>query len=442
MNQIYYRNLISGINVKVPLMDGSYCTAINFDNAATTPPFHSVIQQIIKFIPFYASVHRGAGYKCQFCTSMYEKTRKVVAKFVNADLDKSTVIFVSNTTEGLNRLSNIFYEKYKKYVVLSTDMEHHSNDLPWRKYELDYVPVDKYGRITLENLEKKLKEYKGKVKIVTISGASNVTGYRNDIYKAAEIVHKYGAKIIVDGAQLVPHAEVNMRKGENNYIDYLVFSAHKMYAPFGGGALIGPKEELEKLEPDYKGGGTVDFVTHDFVMWADDPLKDEPGTPNAIGAIALGTAIKTLQMLGMKNIEKHENSLVKYALYSLRNIPDLKLYCDKDNEAGHISVISFNIEGVHHEIVAKILSYEFGIAVRTGCFCAEPYVQKLVGITPEQMSDIINEKVDPPGMVRVSLGLYNNQREIDILVYALNKIVRNKQAYIDKYKSIDNSLFF
>ncbi|MGY0374959.1 aminotransferase class V-fold PLP-dependent enzyme [Clostridium sp. JNZ J1-5] len=443
MNTSFYRKLVVGVNTKVPLIDGKYGQAINFDNAATTPPFVTVVEEVVKFLSLYSSVHRGFGYKSQLSTKLYEDSRNIVAKFVNADTRHNSVIFVKNTTEAINKLSNMLYSKYKDDIILSTDMEHHSNDLPWRKYTIDYVSVDQCGRLSLEDLELKLDRYNGKVKLVTITGASNITGYRNPIHEAAKLAHKYGAKILVDGAQLVPHAVVDMKPMDSDeHIDYLAFSAHKMYAPFGVGVLIVPKKDFEDIPPDYSGGGTVDIVTHDYIKWLEPPQKDEAGSPNAIGVIALSTAIEILNSIGMDNVEKYENRLTQYALKALNQIPDIKIYCDGMDTRQRIGTIAFNISGIKHEIVAKILSYESGISVRNGCFCAQPYVQKLLRMTSEEVEERIKSGSHEPGMVRVSFGIYNTKPEVDVLVSTLKKIALNKQSYIAKYKSLPNDLYF
>lgn len=443
MNSTLYRNLVVGTNTRVPLINGNYGQAINFDNAATTPALITVVQEILRFLPLYSSVHRGFGYKSQLSTKLYEDSRNIVAKFVSADPKYNTVIFVKNTTEAINKLSNILYKKYKDYIVLSTDMEHHSNDLPWRKYNIDYVTVDECGRLSLKDLKEKLEMYSGKVALVTLTGASNITGYKNPIHEVAKLAHRYGAKVLVDGAQLVPHSPVDMKPmNSEEHIDYLAFSAHKMYAPFGIGVLIGPKEDFKDVPPDYPGGGTVDIVTHDYIKWFDTPHKDESGSPNVVGVVALASAIETLSYLGMENIEKYENTLTRYALKAMSKIPHIKIYCDGTNLNDRIGTIAFNIEGINHEIVAKILSYEGGIAVRNGCFCAQPYVQKLLKMSKKQIEERIRTGSHEPGMVRISFGMYNTKREIDVLISLLNKIVTNRKRYIEKYKNITSELYF
>jgi len=442
-NSPSYRELILGVNKKVPLISGKSVTAINFDNAATTPPFKAVLKDIANFAPWYSSIHRGEGFKSQLTTRFYDDSRNIVSKFVNADVN-NTVIYVKNSTEAFNKLSNLLYEPHKKNVILTTDMEHHSNDLPWRdKFIVDYISIDTEGRLSLEDLEAKLNKYNNYIKLVTITGASNITGYKNPIYDIAKLVHKFGSKLLVDGAQLIPHAPFLMNSENSEYnIDFLIFSAHKMYAPFGIGVLIGPKNILDNCEPDLVGGGTVDIVTHDFIKWNESPQRHEAGSPNVIGSIALVSAIKVLNKIGMNNVEAIEKKLTTYAIAQLRNIPNLKIYCDTSREVDRVSIIPFNIDGIHHSTVAKILSYEWGISVRSGCFCAQPYLVKLLNISSEFVHDrIANPDLYRPGMVRISFGLYNSFQEIDILAYALSKISLKREYYIRKYQNMKKTLF-
>lgn len=433
-----YKSLIAGANTKIPIHNGNLVTAINFDNAATTPPFISVLKKIIDFSPWYSSIHRGKGYKSQLSSEVYDRSRDIILDFVNADMSHNTVIYVKNATEAINKLANILSEQNNKSIVLSTGMEHHSNDLPWRnKYKVDYVEIDELGRLSLKDLENKLIKHDGNVKLVTVTGASNVTGYKNPIYKIAALAHKYNSKVLVDGAQLIPHCAMDIKPTNHpEHIDYLVFSAHKMYAPFGIGVLIGPKSTFEKCNPDHVGGGTVDIVTKDIVKWTHVPDKEEAGSPNVIGVVALTEAIKTLTALGMNNVEDHENKLMKYAIQNLKKIDDIKLYADSENYLDRVGIIPFNVMGISHDSIAQILSYEAGIAVRNGCFCAQPYIQELLNISKEEVEQRIKyPNIPHPGMVRISFGIYNDFSEIDILINTLSKIVRNKDYYIKKYES-------
>ncbi|SHH85513.1 aminotransferase class V-fold PLP-dependent enzyme [Desulfosporosinus lacus] len=428
-----YRNLVIGTDTKILLKNGQYTTAINFDNAASTPPFVSVMEEINHFAPMYSSIHRGTGYKSQLSSKVFEEARSIVLKFVNADPSRDTVIFVKNTTEAINKLSYRLWDGNKRSVILSTWMEHHSNDLPWRnKFQVDYVQTDSSGKLSLDDLESRLIKHKGNVKLVTVTGASNVTGYVNPIHKIAELAHRYQAKIHVDGAQLVPHNSVNMNpKNALQSIDYLTFSGHKMYAPFGTGVLIGPQETFKKGISEYVGGGTAETVTHDWVVWELPPHNEEAGTPNLMGVVALAAAIKTLTTLGMKNIDQYENQLTNYANSKLRSIPGITVYSHTDTGEPRIGVIPFNVNGIAHEQVATILSNQAGIAVRTGCFCTQPYIQRLLSISPRQM-DLFRKRRDipRPGVVRLSFGLYNDFSEIDVLMQLLERISKHPTSYI------------
>ncbi|HBW36362.1 MAG TPA: aminotransferase [Desulfosporosinus sp.] len=432
LSRSIYRPLIVGVDTKIPLQNGQSATAINFDNAASTPPFTSVLEEINQFSTIYSSIHRGTGYKSQLSSKLFEEARSVILKFVNADQHKDTVIYVKNTTEAINKLAYRLWDGDKRSVVLSTWMEHHSNDLPWRgKFKVDYVQTDSRGKFSLEDLESKLIRHKGNVKLVTVTGASNVTGYVNPIHKIAELAHRYKAKILVDGAQLVPHNSINMNpKNPLQKIDYLAFSAHKMYAPFGIGVLIGPKETFIKGVSEFVGGGTAQVVTHDWVMWEDAPHKDEAGSPNVVGVIALVAAIKTLTSIGMQTIDQYENQLTLYANSKLQSIPGLTLYSHTALGEPRIGVIPFNINGMAHETVATILSKHAGIAVRTGCFCTQPYIQQLLSISPKQM-EFYRKNADAPrpGIVRLSFGLYNDFSEIDSLAHILERIVKHPTTF-------------
>ena len=434
----YYRSLLIGLETQIPLSNGTYATPINFDNAATTPPFVSVMNEINNFAPWYSSIHRGTGYKSVYSSNVYEYSREVIKQFVNADKETSTVIFVKNTTEAINKLSYRLLEPRKRSVILSTFMEHHSNDLPWRnKYKADYIELDEAGRLSMDSLEYKLRKYRGAVSLVVVAGASNVTGYKNPIHKIATLAHKYNAKILVDGAQLIPHSPFDMKPSDSSeHIDFLVFSAHKMYAPFGIGVLIGPKSTFDKGAPEIMGGGTVDMVTHDFIRWASPPHKEEAGTPNIIGVVALTTAIRTLQDLGMDKVDAYEQKLLKYCLERLKFVPELEIW-GKDDTHERVSIIPFNLRGMSHDMLAKILSYEGGIAVRNGCFCAQPYVQRLLKLSDMDIKERIkNASMGHPGLVRLSFGLYNQKSEIDLLTRLLHHISININIYLEKYKNI------
>ncbi|EGO62223.1 cysteine desulfurase [Acetonema longum DSM 6540] len=426
--------------MKVPIAGGGTATAINFDNAATTPPFHAVMNRIVDFAPWYSSVHRGKGYKSVLSSDLYEKAREMVHEFIGAD-PSQVVIFTKNTTESANLLAHVLRAIRPEQIILSTEMEHLANDLPWRTgFKTDYVRVDSDGRLSLPNLEAKLRAYQGKVGLVAVSGASNVTGYMNPLSQIARTAHRHGAKIFVDAAQLASHAPIDMKPVNSpDHIDYLAFSAHKMYAPFGIGVLIGPMEDFTQTEPLLAGGGAVGLVSRQFVEWGPPPARHEAGTPNIIGLVALTAAIATLNSSDLRSVHAYENGLIRYAINGMKAIPGLTLYCIPDQEQSEVednrvSLISFSLKEVSHGLLAEILSGEAGIAVRNGLFCAHPYVEKLLGLTQQELEYYhAHEDIVVPGLVRISFGLYNTSREVDIFIDLLTRIARNPRRYIEKY---------
>ncbi|GAB6085699.1 aminotransferase class V-fold PLP-dependent enzyme [Alkaliphilus crotonatoxidans] len=434
-----YQHLVLGNETMVPLRNGQYVKAVNFDNAATTPPFLRVMEEIISLAPWYASVHRGSGYKSQFVSRYYESVRETVGHFIKADLKRDTILFVKNTTEAINKAAYLLASDNQRKVVLTSAMEHHSNDLPWRRFfQVDHIATDAKGRLSMDDLELKLKKYNTSLRLVAITGASNVSGYKNPIHRIAALAHQYGAEIFVDGAQLIPHSPFDMKPHHTpEHIDYLAFSAHKMYAPFGTGVLVGPKHQLSNKAPHMPGGGTVSLVTPHSVYWSELPQREEAGTPNLMGVAALKAAITCLREMGLENIDSHEKRLMAYAMEGLKDIPGLRLYGDVENLDQRVSIIPFNLEGFPHDLLAKILSMEGGIALRNGCFCAQPYIQTLMGISQEEIDLRIKDPtLYHPGMVRISFGCYNTYEEIDRLVYLLKHISTFSSYYFAHYQGI------
>jgi cysteine desulfurase/selenocysteine lyase len=430
------RDEILGVDHLVPLLDGRKVPYVNLDNAASTPPLKEVVDVINRFMPYYSSVHRGTGFKSRLSTEVYEKAHKIIGKFVGADLDTNTVIFGKNTTEAINKLSYRM-PLAQDAVVLTTIMEHHSNDLPWRHHaQVVHVGAMPDGRLDLEDFDRQLTKYGDRIALVAVTGASNVTGFIQPIYELAKMAHVVGAMILVDAAQLAPHRMVDMKPDDDpEHLDFVVLSAHKMYAPFGTGALIGPTEIFLESEPEYQGGGTVDVVTLDEVHWAGMPDRDEAGSPNVVGAVAMATAANVLMRAGMEHIAAHENELVEYTLERLNQIPGIKIYGENDPARANekVGVIPFNLEGISHFLLAAILGYEAGIGVRSGCFCAHPYVVHLLDLDEVETNKwrkqlLSGDKSTMPGMVRVSFGCYNNFEDVDRLLEMLERVAKNDYA--------------
>jgi selenocysteine lyase/cysteine desulfurase len=429
-----FRRNVQGAGQRIPLGMAQKGTYINFDNAASTPALQPVIKDVENFLNWYSGVHRGMGYKSMLATRLYDEAHTITGQFLHADPDKNTVIFLKNTTEAINKLSYRF-NFAKGDMVLATSMEHHSNDLPWRSQALvKYAGVDEQGKLDLADVEKKLKHHYPRIKLLAVTGASNVTGHINDIYHLAELAHEHKAMIMVDGAQLVPHHQVDLKdNGHPQHIDFIAFSGHKIYAPFGTGVLIGPRDFFLNGDPDHVGGGTVDMVTGDKAFWTDLPEREEAGSPNVVGAFALARTLQYLEKIGMEKLSAYENDLCAYALQQLKTVPGIIVY----GSAPRVGVISFNLPGFNHAQLGAILCGEAGIAVRTGCFCAQPYIRKLMGEKENvKMLSVYQQKEADklPGMVRISLAAYNTKDEIDVLVRQLKKIAADKHYYQKHYR--------
>jgi len=421
---------IAGIDTYVPLLDGSTVRYVNLDNAASTPALQEVLDTVQRFMQFYSSVHRGTGFKSRLSTIAYDQAHEIIARFVGADPITNTVIFGKNTTEAINKLSYRL-PMAEDAVVITTQLEHHSNDLPWRnRAEVVHVRATPDGRLDEDDFDLQLKLHADRLALVTVTGASNVSGYILPIHRLARKAHEYGVPILVDAAQLAPHRRIDMRADNDpEHLDFVALSAHKMYAPFGTGALIGPKEVFLASPPEYRGGGTVVTVTLDEVIWAGMPDRDEAGSPNVVGAVAMAAAAQALTELGMDNVAAHEEELIAYTLDKLGQVSGIKVYGETNPDRANVKVgaISFNLEGISHFLVAAILGYEGGIGVRSGCFCARPYVDHLLDLNEQEMASwrqqiLQGDKSNMPGMVRASFGCYNTTEDVDRLVAMLERI--------------------
>ena len=430
-----YRPLFVGMDTLIPVLSNRSCRYTNLDSAASTPAMKAVQQAVNDFLVYYSSVHRGMGFKSQVSTRAYEQARQIVTKFVGANPAEHTCIFGKNTTEAINKLARRINLRGKRDIVLTSGMEHHSDDLPWRAAgKVVHVRLTADGQLDMDDFDDQLARYADRVAVVAITGASNVTGYINPIHLLAEKAHGIGAMIVVDCAQLAPHRKIDMLPLDDpRHLDFIAISGHKMYAPFGTGAIIGRKDIFEPGDPDMSGGGTVEIVTLEQVVWVKPPEKEEAGSPNTVGAIAVAAAMRQLEQVGMDKVVEHEAALTRYALERLGNIPQVKLFgdCDPARANDRLGVIPLEIEHTSHFLVAAVLGYEYGIGVRSGCFCAHPYILHLLGLSAAQAADVrqrilANDRSEMPGLIRASFGLYNSLEEVDRLVEALNEISRGQ----------------
>lgn len=418
-------NEVVGNGLSVPISGGRQIPYAFLDNAASTPALCAAAAAVERFLPWYSSVHRGHGFKSQVATAVYEEAREIVRPFVEARASQS-IVFIKNTTEGLNRLARLVAER--QTTVFMSIMEHHSNMLTWRYAvpAVRYVHADLQGVLDEDDLVRQLRSTTGP-KLVAIAGAYNITGYTPPIYRIASLAHEHGAEILVDGAQLVPHRRVHLggpHPGEE--IDYLVFSAHKLYAPFGSGILVAPSDVLREATPGLLGGGIVELVTLEETVWNSLPDREEAGSPNVVGAVALAAAMTRVTAIGRGELEVQEEALTSYLLRGLEGIPGVRVLGPGPGP-DRVGVVSIDLEDVPHSLVAAFLAHEHGIGVRNGCFCAHPAILHLLDLRQEESDrarDLLRQGIHAgvPGAVRVSLGLQNTRSEVDRLLGALRAL--------------------
>ena len=417
-----------GDHVLVPVEGDALQPYVNLDCAASTPPSLRVAAAVADFLPWYSSVHRGAGVKSQRSSERYEQARDALLRFVGADPSTHTVVFPRNTTEALN-IAAFRLGLDPQDVVLTTVVEHHSNLLPWRRHaQVRYVDIEADGTFGVEAVLAGLDE-KPTPRVLALSGASNVTGWVPPLAPVVAAARARGVVVVVDAAQLAPHRPINM---STLGVDLLALSGHKMYAPYGAGALVGPRQLFSSGEPMLVGGGSVAAVGLDEVIWGPSPDRDEAGSPNVVGVVALDAAVGELTQRGWASVLRHERSLLGDLDRQLAGIPGLTRYGPQAG-TNRLPVAAFNLEGVPHALLASRLSHEFGIGVRSGCFCAHPYVMRLLRLTDEE-TRAYRERVRHgqhgllPGAVRVSAGLGTDNAEILALGAALRAIVATPEA--------------
>ncbi|HEX3618628.1 MAG TPA: aminotransferase class V-fold PLP-dependent enzyme [Solirubrobacteraceae bacterium] len=394
---------------EVPLVDGRHTRFISFDYAASAPPLKSVQRVVTDTMAHYASIHRGQSYLSRLSTAAYERARATVSELTGARADDVT-IFTRNTTDALNLLQSATPGR-----VVHFDFEHHANLLPWRRGVSTPIPAAASVGGSLAALELELEHEQAA--LVTVTGASNVTGECLPLPAVAQIAHRYGARLAVDGAQLAPHRPIDLAGAG---IDYLACSGHKLYAPYGGGALIGRRDWLDAARPHQFGGGAVQSVTLADVEWKPSPARHEGGTPNLVGAVSLGAAFEALHAIGFDTIREHELTLYRQLLDGLDRlgIAPLRLWPELRDLVG---VASFNVPGYRADLVAAYLSAEHGIGVRGGKFCAHPLLQRF--------------GLGDGGAVRVSIGLGTGSADVAALLHALDRLISDGPAW--EYAAVD-----
>ncbi len=396
---------VVGSDLLVPLADGRQVPYANLDYAASAPCLEPVRAAVAEALPAYSSVHRGAGYASRLTTARYERARHTVRAFAGAR-PGDAVVFTRNTTDAMNLLARCLPEGT---TVVVFDSEHHASLLPWPR-AVRLAPPASPGE-AVRAADEALAAIDGP-KLLVVTAASNVTGELWPIAALAHVAHERGARIAVDAAQYAPHRRLAVAALD---LDYVAFSGHKLYAPFGAGALVGRPDWLAQAEPYLRGGGATRNVA-DEVEWSTDPeQRHEAGTPNVLGAIALAAACEALTATGWTPIVRHEERLTARLRAGLpEGVRELALW---GPDHPRIGVVSFTVAGRTAREVAEILSTEYGIGVRDGRFCAHPFVRALLG---EE-----GDCADGTGAaVRASIGIGTTEEHVDRLIAALHDIVR------------------
>ncbi len=379
---------------------------VYLDNAATTQkPLQVLDAMREEYLNVNANVHRGVHYLSQQATDLHEAAREKVRSFIGADKTEE-IIFTRGTTEAINLVASSFClsQMQPGDEVLVTDMEHHSNIVPWqlqaqqRGIVVRHLPISDDGRLFSDQIATHLTE---KTRIVSLAHVSNVLGTINPVADIIKTVHEHGIPVLVDAAQSAPHMAINVKDLD---CDFLAFSGHKMYGPTGVGVLYGKEEWLDRLPPYQGGGEMIDRVSWEQTTYERLPFKFEAGTPDYVATHGLATAIDYLQTVGLEGIETHEKELTRYCMEQLHAIDGVTIY---GPESPHDAVVSFNVAGIHHLDIGTLLD-RLGIAVRTGHHCAQPLMSRL-GIS---------------GTVRASFALYNTREEVDALVSGLRRVIQ------------------
>ncbi|GAA0469984.1 aminotransferase class V-fold PLP-dependent enzyme [Streptomyces sp. NPDC046215] len=418
---------VLGRDVRVPLVTGGEVTYAALDYGASAPALQRVWDDVAAYAPYYGSVHRGAGYLSQLSTELFENSRADVAAFLGCREDDQ-VVFTRSTTDSLNLLATVLPPGTRVFVF---ETEHHAALLPWERragVEVTYLDAPRSPRQAVETLERALagREPYGPA-LVCVTGASNVTGELWPVRELAAAAHAHGARIVVDAAQLAPHHPVDIAELD---ADWVAFSGHKLYAPFGAGVLAGRADWLRDAEPYLAGGGASRAVTRGpgggvAVEWHDTAARHEAGSPNVIGAYAIASACKALTEADFGRLVERERQLVATLREGLARVPGVRVLSLFGEDAPRVGVLSFVVEGWNSSHFAAALSAEYGIGVRDGLFCAHPLVRTLLGGTPDEPGECgAPEAGQSLNAIRVSFGAGTPDEHVTRFVRAVGELVR------------------
>ncbi|MFF3536891.1 aminotransferase class V-fold PLP-dependent enzyme [Streptomyces sp. NPDC002466] len=429
---------VLGGDVRVPLVTGGEVAYAALDYAASAPALRRVWDDVAAYAPYYGSVHRGAGYLSQLSTDLFENSRATVAEFLGCRADDQ-VVFTRSTTDSLNLLAAALPADCQVFVF---ETEHHASLLPWRDARVTYLNAPRTPAQAVETLERALaaRDPYGPA-LVCVTGASNVTGELWPVGELAAAAHAHGARIVLDAAQLAPHHPVDITELD---VDWVAFSGHKLYAPFGSGVLAGRADWLREAEPYLAGGGASRKVARRTdggvdVEWHTTAARHEAGSPNVIGAYSIASACKALKEAGFDALVAREQRLVTGVRAGLAAIPQVKVLSLFGDDAPRVGVISFVVEGWNSSHFAAALSAEYGIGVRDGLFCAHPLVRTLLGSDPQEVGECGAPEAEPGerslNAIRVSFGAGTPDEHIERFVRAVGELVREGAQW--KYRTED-----
>ncbi|MCD6065062.1 MAG: Cysteine desulfurase [Flavipsychrobacter sp.] len=442
------KNLFIGSDLEVVNAEGKKIRRIYLDSAASTLALAPAQEAAQKLLRYYSNTHSSVHLTARICSNVVDWAQQAVLKFVNGDHNFCGVFMGSGATAPLNRLAQgLSLLRPERKIILLSLMEHHSNDLPHRQNDNEVIHLSPYNAdgefsgIDLGELEQLLCKHKGQVNYVAVTAASNVTGHLMPIYDIAELAHKHGVYIVVDAAQLAAHAQIDVsQNGTSRSIDFLVLSGHKIYTPGSPGVLVAKRDLLQRMEPALFGGGMVSGVTRSTFEFSDNLIeREQAGTVNVPGIFALAFTLEFLRGMDLHLIYQKELRLTNLLVEGLSKIEGVKVYGSGSHMA-RIGAVSFNVTDVPHELLATVLNDYFGIAVRSGCFCAHPFVREFL---LEDLWDIEDENNvrSFQGMVRASLGLYNDESDIATFIAAIESIVHKRSAYEHNYEKLDDGSF-
>ncbi|MGQ5226749.1 aminotransferase class V-fold PLP-dependent enzyme [Streptomyces sp. yara] len=426
---------VLGRDVAVPLVTGGEVTYAALDHAASAPALQRVWDDVAAYAPYYGSVHRGAGYLSQLSTDLFENARRTVAEFLDCR-DGDEVVFTRSTTDSLNLLAAALPDGCEVFVF---ETEHHAALLPWRRAgRVTFLDAPDSPAQAVAALERALadRDPYGPA-LVCVTGASNVTGELWPVRELAAAAHAHGARIVLDAAQLAPHRAVSVRELD---VDWVAFSGHKLYAPFGSGVLAGRADWLREAEPYLAGGGASRTVVRRAdggvdVRWHETAARHEAGSPNVIGAYAVASACKALAEAGFEALAAREDALVRAVREGLADVPEVRFLSLFGDDAPRVGVLSFVVDGWNSSHFAAALSAEYGIGVRDGLFCAHPLVRRLLGGDTGGAGECGAPEAGALNAIRVSFGAGTPEEHVARFVRAVRELVRDGARWT--YRTVD-----